>query len=162
MSMTHYMELLAVNQPWNLIIFMAIPVILVEALTAIEFFLVYNRQTSGFLRSLSKVLGITVGIYFLGVFLYLVTNVVPTIEWRGAVDVIAVWSYLSGVLPLGAIALLDLGLIARRKSDQEKLKLHFIFLIVFLIVAHVAMIFGMLDPSIFQSTQPMPGMNHHL
>jgi len=24
MNMTHYMELLAVNQPWNLIIFMAI------------------------------------------------------------------------------------------------------------------------------------------
>ena len=28
MSMTHYMELLASNQPWNLILFMAIPVIL--------------------------------------------------------------------------------------------------------------------------------------
>ncbi|EZP77711.1 permease, partial [Parageobacillus genomosp. 1] len=26
MNMTHYMELLAVNQPWNLILFMAIPV----------------------------------------------------------------------------------------------------------------------------------------
>jgi hypothetical protein len=26
-TMTHYMELLATNQPWNLIIFMAIPVI---------------------------------------------------------------------------------------------------------------------------------------
>ena len=28
MNMTHYMELLATNQPWNLIIFMAIPVVL--------------------------------------------------------------------------------------------------------------------------------------
>ncbi len=26
MNMTHYMELLAVNQPWNLIIFMAVPI----------------------------------------------------------------------------------------------------------------------------------------
>lgn len=26
-AMTHYMELLATNQPWNLLIFMAIPVI---------------------------------------------------------------------------------------------------------------------------------------
>jgi hypothetical protein len=30
MNMTHYMELLAVNQPWNLILFMAIPVALAE------------------------------------------------------------------------------------------------------------------------------------
>ncbi|HEY5587685.1 MAG TPA: DUF6803 family protein, partial [Candidatus Paceibacterota bacterium] len=27
MNMTHYMELLTANQPWNLIMFMAIPVI---------------------------------------------------------------------------------------------------------------------------------------
>ena len=31
MNMTHYMELLAVNQPWNLLIFMAIPVVLAGA-----------------------------------------------------------------------------------------------------------------------------------
>lgn len=37
MQMTHYMELLATNQPWNLIFFMAIPVILAEALTVTEF-----------------------------------------------------------------------------------------------------------------------------
>lgn len=28
--MTHYMGLLAVNQPWNLLLFMAIPVVLAE------------------------------------------------------------------------------------------------------------------------------------
>lgn len=32
MSMTHYMELLTTNQPWSLILFMAIPVILAETL----------------------------------------------------------------------------------------------------------------------------------
>ena len=30
MSMTQYMGLLAVNQPWNLLLFMAIPVVLAE------------------------------------------------------------------------------------------------------------------------------------
>ena len=34
MNMTHYMELLAVNQPWNLILYMVIPVALAEALVA--------------------------------------------------------------------------------------------------------------------------------
>lgn len=39
MNMTHYMELLATNQPWNLIMYMVIPVALAEALVATEFFL---------------------------------------------------------------------------------------------------------------------------
>ena len=30
MNMTHYMQLLADNQPWNLLLFMAVPVILAE------------------------------------------------------------------------------------------------------------------------------------
>ena len=30
MPMTHYMELLATNQPWHLILFMAVPVILAK------------------------------------------------------------------------------------------------------------------------------------
>jgi hypothetical protein len=34
--MTHYMELLAVNQPWNLILFMAIPVTLAETIAITE------------------------------------------------------------------------------------------------------------------------------
>ena len=37
MSMTHYMELLAASQPWNLIIYMVIPVALAEALVAMVF-----------------------------------------------------------------------------------------------------------------------------
>ena len=41
MVMTNYMELLAVNQPWNLILFMVIPVGLAEALVATEFFMVF-------------------------------------------------------------------------------------------------------------------------
>ena len=44
MNMTHYMELLAVNQPWNLIIFMAIPVILAETLAITELYLLFTRN----------------------------------------------------------------------------------------------------------------------
>lgn len=160
MSMTHYMELLATNQPWNLIAFMAIPVILIETLTAVEFFVVFNRSTRGALKGISRLLGIITGLYFTGVFLYMITSVVPTIQWRGLVDIIAVWSYLAGVLPLASIALLDSGLIARGMREEEKLKLHFILVIVFLVLAHIAMIFGMLDPSLFQShMDPMMHQN---
>jgi hypothetical protein len=142
------MELLAANQPWNLIIYMLIPVGLAEALVATEFFVVYNRIQSGAVRSWNKWLGIILGFYFLGVFLNLGLTVVPTIQWRGIADVIAVGAYLSGVIPLFAIALLELGVIAGSKTREEKMKLHFILLTVFLVVGHVAMVFGMVDPQI--------------
>ena len=50
MDMTHYMELLATNQPWDLLIFMAIPVILAETLTATEVFVTFGRLYDGPLR----------------------------------------------------------------------------------------------------------------
>ncbi|SEJ21431.1 hypothetical protein SAMN05660742_104184 [Propionispira arboris] len=164
MVMTHYMELLASNQPWNLILFMVIPVGLAEALVATEFFTVYLKdQKESAWRSWNKYLGIVVGFYFTGVFLYLMVNVVPTIEWRGFADVLAVGAYLSGVIPLLSIALLELGVIGKGKSEREHMKLHFILLIGFLVVSHVAMIFGMVDPTITgwnQSQNSGQMMNH--
>lgn len=155
-TMTHYMQLLATNQPWNLIIFMAIPVIFAETLTVTEFIVIFNNLTSGFVRKLNKFCGTFVGIYFTGVFLYLVTQVVPTIQWRGAVDFLAVWSYLSGVIFLGGISLLELNLIGKKKNDREKQKLHFILVSGFLVVAHIAMILGMVNPQIFaNAVMPM-------
>ncbi|NPV72926.1 MAG: cytochrome oxidase biogenesis protein Surf12C [Pelotomaculum sp.] len=148
MSMTHYMELLATNQPWNLIIYMAIPVILAETLVATEFFVVYTHQATGKLRTFNKWIGIILGFYFLGIFVNLITSAVPYIKWRGWVDVLAVGFYLSGVIPLFSIALMELGWLARGQSDSQKMKIHFILLTVFLVVAHIAMIFGMVDPSL--------------
>ena len=149
MNMTHYMELLAVNQPWNLILYMVIPVALAEALVATEFFTVFLRGAgAGAWGIWNRRLGIVLGVYFSGIFLQLMLTVVPHIVWRGAADILAVGAYLSGVVPLAGIALLELGFIGRSKSADEKLKLHFILLTVFLIVAHIAMVFGMVDPSI--------------
>lgn len=149
MDMTHYMELLATNQPWNLLIFMAIPVILAETLTATEFFVIFNRLYEGTLRQFNRIVGIALGFYFLGIFIYLTTSVVPSITWRGYSDIIAVGSYLSGVIFLFGIALLELGVIAKGAEKEAKMKLHFLLLIGFLVVAHIAMIFGMLNPSLF-------------
>ena len=42
--MTHYMELLAVNQPWNLLIFMAVPIVLAETLAITEFYLLFTKR----------------------------------------------------------------------------------------------------------------------
>ncbi|HBF38181.1 MAG TPA: hypothetical protein DDW50_12775 [Firmicutes bacterium] len=153
MNMTHYMELLATNQPWNLLRFMAVPVIFAETLVAIEFLIVYYRKTSGALKTTSKVLSTLAAVYFtFVVFLPLLFTALPGIHWRTSVDFIAVWSYLLGVIPFVALALIDLGWVGKRKSPDEKMKLHFIWLTVFLVVAHVAMIFGMINPQIILKT----------
>ena len=125
MDMTHYMSLLASNQPWNLIIFMAIPVICAETLTISEFFIIYNRIQTGGLRTLNKVVGIFAGLYFTGIFLYLFsTAFIPltaTGGWHTWVDVVAVGFYLSGFVFLLPIALLELGLLFKGKTNEEKM-----------------------------------------
>ncbi|MNC26754.1 hypothetical protein D3C75_748970 [compost metagenome] len=162
--MTHYMSLLMDNQPWNLIIFMAIPVIFAETITVTEFFILFNKNFKGSLRAFNRICSILAGLYFTGVFLYLFpTAFVPLTvngEWHTWVDVVAVGFYLSGVFFLLPLALLDLGLIGRKRSEEEKLKLHFILVSGFLVVAHIAMIFGMVNPEIVSSMGGMNGMNH--
>lgn len=152
MSMTHYMELLSTQQPWNLLIFMAIPVVLAETLAIAELYLLFTKNNTGKVRQISRIAGIAAGIYFTGIFLYLFKNAVIPItaagEWRGIADVIAVGMYLLGVVPLAGIALLELGLIYKKADEHKKRMVHAFLIGMFLIVAHVAMIFGMLDPSV--------------
>ncbi|MDD2693452.1 MAG: permease [Candidatus Gracilibacteria bacterium] len=175
MQMTHYMELLASNQPWNLILFMAIPVILAETVAITELVILFTGKRTGNIATLSKFAGITGGIYFIGVFFYLLfTAVIPlttTGTWRGIADVVAVGFYLLGIIPLVGIALVDMGIIGGPTGERKSLKLHATFVGIFLVFAHIAMIFGMLDPSILGWQQPMqnspmnmndtmPGMDH--
>jgi len=150
--MTHYMELLATNQPWNLVIFMAVPIVLAETIAVTELYILYTRAYHGAVRMLNRVCSIVVGFYFLGIFLYLLnTAVVPlTVAngWRGAADVIAVGFYLLGVVPLLGLSLLDLGLLGRGRDEHGRMGLHAAFVALFLVVGHIAMVFGMLDPAV--------------
>jgi len=151
MGMTHYMELLATNQPRNLLLFMALPVVLAETLAITELAILFRRgATPRWVRTTSRVAGLLAGPVMVAIFLHLLLNaVVPltlTGGWRGPADVIAVGFYLLGVVPLAGITLVELGLWGR--GGRDSLKWHAIFIAVFLVVAHVAMIVGMLDPSV--------------
>ena len=163
MSMTNYMELLMTNQPWNLIMFMVIPVSLAECLVATEFYTLYLRDKgNNSWKKINKLLGIVAGSYFTLVVIFIVTHILPQIEWRGIVDVIAVISYLCGIIPLLSITLLEFGVIGKNLNENGKIRLHFIFLIGFLIVSHIAMIFGMVDPGInAESSHHMHEMHEH-
>ena len=152
MNMTHYMQLLADNQPWNLLIFMAIPVVLAETLAITELYILFTRKFDGFGYHLNRFAGTTVGLYFIGVIGYLMTTAVIPItkggEWRTVIDVIAVGSYLIGGLPLIWIALQEFGFVNKALDQMGKLKVHAICVALFLVFGHVAMIAGMLDPSL--------------
>lgn len=152
------MELLATNQPWNLILFMAIPVILAETIAVSELYILFTRSMDGTAKKINSIASILVGFYFLGIFVYLFKNaVIPLTQtggWRGFADIVAVGSYLLGVVPLLGMALLELGVIGKARDAMGKLKLHASFVGLFLIVAHIAMIFGMLNPEVFGYTAP--------
>src|SRR3954469_21224881 len=125
MSMTHYMELLATNQPWNLILFMGIPIVLAETVAITELYILYTRNLDGLARWINRVAGVTVGLYFVGIIGYLLIHAVLPIsragEWRTAIDMIAVGSYLLAGVPLVMIALQDLGIVAGSHSAERQL-----------------------------------------
>jgi hypothetical protein len=163
-NMTHYMGLLAANQPWNLLLFMAVPVALAETVAVTELALLFSRSSLPRpWRLLNRYAGMLLGGYFLVVFGYLLANAAIPLTtgggWRGPADVLAVGAYLAGVVPLAGIAALELGLLARGRDAHTRLKVHATFVGVFLIVAHVAMIAGMLDPAVL-GWHAMAGMAH--
>jgi hypothetical protein len=152
MNMTHYMQLLADNQPWNLLVFMAAPIVLAETLAITELYILFTRKFDGFVYHLNRFSGTTVGLYFIGIITYLmITAVIPVTknhEWRTVIDVIAVGSYLIGGLPLIWIALQEFGFVNKALDQMGKLKIHAICVALFLVFGHIAMIAGMLDPSL--------------
>ncbi|GAA3809787.1 DUF6803 family protein [Cellulomonas soli] len=173
MGSTHYMGLLAANQPWNLLLFMAVPVIAAETIAVTELVILFSPQRAGrAVRALNRYAGLIGGFYFLGVFVYLMKHaVVPLMTdggWRGPADVIAVGFYLLGVVPLFGMALMEARVLGEAWDDQRRLKVHATLVGLFLVVAHVAMITGMLDPTVLgwqpthamEDGSQMAGMNH--
>jgi hypothetical protein len=131
---------------------MAIPVIFAEFIAVTELPILFQHATGGMLKRLNGYAGIFVGFYFLGVFLSLLTAaVIPITQsgaWRNPADVIAVGFYLLGVAPLLGMALLELKVVGRGLKVQARLMVHAVLVGTFLVVAHFAMIFGMLNPTL--------------
>lgn len=152
MSMTHYMELLMNNSPWNLLFFMALPVVLAETIAITELIILYSKKNEENILFINKMVGIISGIVFLGISIYLITTLVLPIsfqgQWRGWIDVLSVFAYLASALPMFLISLLNLNLILKNKEKHIKEGFHLFCIASFLIISHVAMIAGMADPSL--------------
>lgn len=52
------------------------------------------------------------------------------------------------MVPLLGLALVDLGLLGRSLDEHGRMGLHAGFVALFLVVGHIAMVFGMLDPAV--------------
>lgn len=152
MGSTHYMGLLADNQPWNLLLFMAVPVILAETIAVTELAILFRRDVPRVVADLNRYAGLVAGFYFVGVVAYLMKNAVVPLTtgggWRGWVDVVAVGFYLLGIVPLLGMTLLETRAVGAGWDAQHRLKVHATLVGLFLVVAHVAMIAGMLDPGV--------------
>lgn len=160
MAMTHYMELLSVNQPWNLLLFMAGPVILAETLAITELVILFRHPAPAWVHRLSRIAGLLAGPLMLAIAIHLLRYAVTPLTanggWRGPADLIAVLAYLLGAAPLVAITLIEIGVIGR--TQREARKWHATMVGVFLVVAHVAMIAGMLDPGVLRWADPGAGV----
>jgi membrane protease YdiL (CAAX protease family) len=146
------MELLATNQPWNLLFFMAIPVVAAEIIAITELYILLGGSKAHGMKSLSRVTGQLIGLYMVGIVFFMLTNaVIPlfaTGGWRGWGDMVAVLGYVASAIPLMLIGALDFGWWGSTSRPREWQVRHTTCVAVFLVLAHVAMIFGMIDPTI--------------
>lgn len=159
MVMTHYMELLSLHEPWFLILFMLVPMVLAETvLAAGAFSLLYKDSRSEKWDSLSHVCGLILGVFFIVATVYIVTSYVPTIQWRGPIDYISIWAYVLGVIPAVLILLQELGIIFKGLDTTAKIKKHIVLMILFVLFTHLAMVFGMADPQLAGYVPPKQNM----
>lgn len=158
MVMTHYMELLSLHSPWFLILFMAVPVVFIETIFMAEAFsLLGSGKEREKWQTLSHRGDLFFSLYFIVAALYLVTRYIPTIEWRGPIDLIAVWAYVLGIIPAFLLLFTELGFIGNGPDAKKNAKCHIFILLLFVFFTHVAMVFGMVDPRLggYEVSAPM-------
>jgi hypothetical protein len=134
---THYMGLLMANQPWNLLIFMVVPFVLIYGgLVPPKLGLVPS--------SVERLVTAVLAAYYTAAAVYLIRYAAWPLTtgdgWRGPADWIAVLGYIATAVPI-------LGLtIATFTSASARARNWWLYSV--LVLAHVAMSFGMLAPSV--------------
>jgi uncharacterized membrane protein len=155
------MELLSLHQPWFLILFMLVPIVLAETILACAIFgLIYKNEKSTRWQSWGRKSTITLGIFFILATIYLAVFYVPSItNWRGPIDYIAVFSYMLAVIPAVLLLLQALGIIGKQLDFTKKNIRDSILLILFVVFTHFAMVFGMADPRLAGYVPPQNSMH---
>jgi hypothetical protein len=140
---THYMGLLMANQPWNLLIFMAVPFVLIYGgLVPVELSLVPP--------SVGRLVTPVLAVYYSIAAVYLIRYAAWPLTigggWRGPADWIAVLGYIATAGPIFGLT------IATFTSASDRTRKWWFYSV--LVLAHIAMTFGMLAPSVLGWDDP--------
>lgn len=162
MGMTHYMELMMGS--WQLLVlFMAVPMFLAECYVVSEVLLLLEGQKAGAgLHRFNRFSAWASAVVILLLALVAGWDFLHVAEWRGWVDEAASAAYVLAGLPFIAVALVEGGILMRNADAVRRGKACVTAVVAYLLLAHAAMVFGMIDPMQF-GWQPAPGaMNHHM
>lgn len=153
---THYMGLLMINQPLNLLWFMAGPALIVEGIAIIGMIGAYRpaaRRWTGPLVSLGNLLA---GPLMLSASLHVLLNLVIRLTasglWRGPADWIAIGLLLAQTVPMLMLTTLEVQAVAGvvdhadPEATRRHRRRHAAWLASAMALIHLAMIFGMVDP----------------
>lgn len=159
-AMTHYMEWLSLNQPWNLILFMLIPMTLAECVLASEIFSAFCKEPlSAVWVKLRRALSMILGVYFTVLAVWWYAVYVSGIEsYRGTVDVLAVALFFATVIPALLLVISEWRSRQVRNFERRGFTAHVLTIFGFVLFTHLAMVFGMLSPS-DDGMMNMPEMN---
>ena len=145
MEMTHYMELMMGS--WHmLVLFMAAPMLLAECYVVSEILLLIKPPQGGALAAFNKAsaYAAALGIALLSGCVALQFSSV--VAWRTWVDAVSALAYVAAGLPFIYVGLLEAGLVARSRTAVWKGRSAVAAVVVYLVLSHAAMVFGMFDP----------------
>jgi hypothetical protein len=145
---THYMGLLMANQPWNLLLFMVVP-----------FVLIYGGLVPAKLGlvppSVGRLVTPVLAAYYTAAAVYLLRYAAWPLTagagWRGPADWIAVIGYIATAVPILGLTL------ATFTSASDRARNWWFYSVV--VLAHVAMSFGMLAPFVLGWADPGHAMH---
>lgn len=161
MVMTHYMDLM-MGHWYLLVLFMAVPMVLAESYVVSEILILLKGEAAGEgLRRFNKASVYVSAVVITALSLYAGSVFAGVAEWRTWIDVVASVSYVACFLPILYIAALEAGLVLKGAAPVKKGVASVAGVVVYLVLAHMAMVFGMFDPMQF-GYQPKAGeMMYH-
>lgn len=163
MVMSNYMDLLGMYAPWFLILFMVVPMTLAELVLCSEIFSLLNKEKAGnSWPGLRKGASICLSIIFIFLFIYLVVAYIPTVDWKGPLDRLSIYSFLAAIIPAVYLLFIEIGIVGKAWNEHTKVVRHVLTVFLFVALTHLAMVFGMIDPQLGGYVPPQGQMNMHM
>ncbi len=148
MGMTHYMELM-MGSWYLLVLFMALPMFLAECYVVSEILLLLSPRESDGLKTFNRWSAYASAVVIAALAAYAAMYFSRVTEWRTWVDVTAAVAYVAAGLPFLYVGLLEADLVGRTLTAVRKGHRAVATVVLYLILAHAAMVFGMFDPMQF-------------